>query len=318
MIVAREISLEPDTLNVLLVLGVNGVGKTTTIAKLAHHFRSQQGRGEDPAGGGRHIPRGCHRAASAPGRSAGAPRRGAGDGRRPRRGYLRCDFQCDGARLAASDRRHRGAAAQQGRAREGARQDRQDRPGPRSPGRATRRSLSWTPRRVRTHSPRPKFFTQPSASARSCCRNAIPPRRAVWWSPSAGTWESRSPTSGSGRSWTTWSRSIRTSTWTRCSERHEASHSSRLFSCIVGLHGFSEELLYKSNDFGMLLSRIPAFMEHDSRWILKVRRTGADEERRLFDHGKEVAPVADHVEPGDDGEGGAGVHRRGPHRAARL
>jgi fused signal recognition particle receptor len=43
MIVARPISLEPDGLNVLLVLGVNGVGKTTTIAKLAHHFRSRKG-----------------------------------------------------------------------------------------------------------------------------------------------------------------------------------------------------------------------------------------------------------------------------------
>ena len=43
MIVAREIALEPDSLNVLLVLGVNGVGKTTTIAKLAHHFRSRRG-----------------------------------------------------------------------------------------------------------------------------------------------------------------------------------------------------------------------------------------------------------------------------------
>jgi antitoxin component YwqK of YwqJK toxin-antitoxin module len=57
---------------------------------------------------------------------------------------------------------------------------------------------------------------------------------------------------------------------------------------LIGLHGFTEELLYKSNDFGMLLSRIPAFMEHDSRWVLKLRRTGSDEDRRLFDHGKEV------------------------------
>ncbi|MFP4375865.1 MAG: signal recognition particle-docking protein FtsY [Spirochaetales bacterium] len=34
-----SLELEPDTLNIILVLGVNGVGKTTTIAKLAHHFR---------------------------------------------------------------------------------------------------------------------------------------------------------------------------------------------------------------------------------------------------------------------------------------
>ena len=43
MIVAREISLVPGTLNILLVLGVNGVGKTTTIAKLAHYFRTHRG-----------------------------------------------------------------------------------------------------------------------------------------------------------------------------------------------------------------------------------------------------------------------------------
>jgi fused signal recognition particle receptor len=43
VIVAREISLEPGTLNILLVLGVNGVGKTTTIAKLAHYYRVHKG-----------------------------------------------------------------------------------------------------------------------------------------------------------------------------------------------------------------------------------------------------------------------------------
>ncbi|MGA2480308.1 MAG: signal recognition particle-docking protein FtsY [Spirochaetia bacterium] len=42
-IVAREIPVTPDVLNVLLVLGVNGVGKTTTIAKLAQHFRAHRG-----------------------------------------------------------------------------------------------------------------------------------------------------------------------------------------------------------------------------------------------------------------------------------
>jgi len=40
---AREIELSPDALNILLVVGVNGVGKTTTIAKLAHHFRTRRG-----------------------------------------------------------------------------------------------------------------------------------------------------------------------------------------------------------------------------------------------------------------------------------
>ena len=52
--------------------------------------------------------------------------------------------------------------------------------------------------------------------------------------------------------------------------------------------GSAEELFYKSNDFGMVLAPIPAYMRHDSRWILRVQRTDSDEERRLFDNGKEV------------------------------
>ncbi len=43
MVVARDIALEPGVVNVLLVLGVNGVGKTTTIAKLARFFRDTRG-----------------------------------------------------------------------------------------------------------------------------------------------------------------------------------------------------------------------------------------------------------------------------------
>ncbi len=42
-ILARDIELAPDGLTVLLVVGVNGVGKTTTIAKMAHHFRARRG-----------------------------------------------------------------------------------------------------------------------------------------------------------------------------------------------------------------------------------------------------------------------------------
>ena len=41
-LLAREIPLVPGTLNVILILGVNGVGKTTTIAKLAHHFMTRR------------------------------------------------------------------------------------------------------------------------------------------------------------------------------------------------------------------------------------------------------------------------------------
>jgi fused signal recognition particle receptor len=40
---AHELPLTPGALNLFLVLGVNGVGKTTTIAKLAHHFRVHRG-----------------------------------------------------------------------------------------------------------------------------------------------------------------------------------------------------------------------------------------------------------------------------------
>lgn len=38
-----DLSPDPARMNVYLVLGVNGVGKTTTIAKLAHHFETDCG-----------------------------------------------------------------------------------------------------------------------------------------------------------------------------------------------------------------------------------------------------------------------------------
>lgn len=43
MILVRQIPLVQGGLTVLLVLGVNGVGKTTTIAKLARHFQAARG-----------------------------------------------------------------------------------------------------------------------------------------------------------------------------------------------------------------------------------------------------------------------------------
>jgi fused signal recognition particle receptor len=43
MLLAGRIELVRGTLNVLLVLGVNGVGKTTTIAKLARYFMREHG-----------------------------------------------------------------------------------------------------------------------------------------------------------------------------------------------------------------------------------------------------------------------------------
>lgn len=37
----NEIAMNPDGITVILFVGVNGVGKTTTIGKLAHHFKQQ-------------------------------------------------------------------------------------------------------------------------------------------------------------------------------------------------------------------------------------------------------------------------------------
>ena len=61
-----------------------------------------------------------------------------------------------------------------------------------------------------------------------------------------------------------------------------------VFFLACAARGSAEELFYKSNDFGMVLAPIPAYMRHDSRWVLRVQRTDSDEERRLFDNGKEV------------------------------
>ena len=38
-----ELEIDPDRMNVLLILGVNGVGKTTSLAKLVHYFKGQKG-----------------------------------------------------------------------------------------------------------------------------------------------------------------------------------------------------------------------------------------------------------------------------------
>ena len=54
---------------VVLFIGVNGVGKTTTIAKLAHRARMQGKKGHDRRG--RHLPRGGHRTAAGLGRARG-------------------------------------------------------------------------------------------------------------------------------------------------------------------------------------------------------------------------------------------------------
>ena len=82
----RHIDLRPDP-TVILVVGVNGTGKTTSIGKLAWHLRKKLGRSRHRRGG--HVPRRRRRAARALGR---ARRRrlvkGAG-GLGPRRRRLR-------------------------------------------------------------------------------------------------------------------------------------------------------------------------------------------------------------------------------------
>ncbi len=57
---------------------------------------------------------------------------------------------------------------------------------------------------------------------------------------------------------------------------------------LSALHGVGEDLLYRSNDFGMALARIASYQKDATRWVLRVRRDGRDEERRLYDNGKEV------------------------------
>lgn len=41
--IARPLELDPERMNILLILGVNGVGKTTTLAKLAHLYKGKPG-----------------------------------------------------------------------------------------------------------------------------------------------------------------------------------------------------------------------------------------------------------------------------------
>jgi antitoxin component YwqK of YwqJK toxin-antitoxin module len=51
---------------------------------------------------------------------------------------------------------------------------------------------------------------------------------------------------------------------------------------------FAQELLYRSNSFGMLLERIEPYLRDQSDWIVGIRKAGARETRRLYSRGKEV------------------------------
>ena len=117
---------------VILVAGVNGTGKTTTIGKLAWHLRQELGRAVLLGAGG-HLPRGRRRAARAVGRarrrarsSTGAP----GLGSRARWPSTAIAHGAPRGRRRG-DRRHRRAPAHpgrpDGRARQGAARDRASR-----------------------------------------------------------------------------------------------------------------------------------------------------------------------------------------------
>jgi len=60
-----------------------------------------------------------------------------------------------------------------------------------------------------------------------------------------------------------------------------------LFLLVLVFPGFADELLYKSNEFGMLLQPIEPYRRDESRWTLEITTSGQNETRRLFDHGKE-------------------------------
>jgi len=57
---------------------------------------------------------------------------------------------------------------------------------------------------------------------------------------------------------------------------------------LAALGAFPQEVFYRSNEQGMPLSRVSAALKDDSRWVLRVTRDGAGEDRRLYDNGKEV------------------------------
>jgi antitoxin component YwqK of YwqJK toxin-antitoxin module len=61
------------------------------------------------------------------------------------------------------------------------------------------------------------------------------------------------------------------------------------FFLILGvLPGCADALLYKSNQFGMLLLPIEPYRRDESEWVLEVHATGKDEVRRLYDRGSET------------------------------
>ena len=50
---------------------------------------------------------------------------------------------------------------------------------------------------------------------------------------------------------------------------------------------FADTQYYRSNDFGMLLERIPSYLKDQNEWVLQIQRDGGSEVRRLLQDGKE-------------------------------
>lgn len=62
----NELNIQEDGLTVILFVGVNGVGKTTSIGKLAHQFKNE---GKSIDGSSRYLPRWSNRPVSCLGRT---------------------------------------------------------------------------------------------------------------------------------------------------------------------------------------------------------------------------------------------------------
>jgi antitoxin component YwqK of YwqJK toxin-antitoxin module len=61
-----------------------------------------------------------------------------------------------------------------------------------------------------------------------------------------------------------------------------------VFLMLAASQLFGDDLLYRSNDFGMCLERIAPYQKDAFRWILRVRRSGSNEQRLLYDSGRQV------------------------------
>ena len=105
----RTLRFEPGQPNVWLFVGVNGVGKTTTIGKVGKRAKSEGHSRRD--GGGRHVPCRGRRAARAVGRTGRRGHRPRKRGRRSELDHLRRRPARRCARHRPRARRHRRPAA---------------------------------------------------------------------------------------------------------------------------------------------------------------------------------------------------------------